>query len=462
MAKAKKTAKDSKKSKSSVDSKSRGTKTDITVSKQPSLSKNWREYLQTCNVNTDNFNCETLILIESSMKCFPILDQLVKEIEETEQSRIRSITQDDINNLATGKVNTKNLGHLVPIIKKISAECKKEMASKKFISPEFQALLIKLQILIIRERYVSHKENYYELKQVMEEEQKDLLSMNSDLPKTKKKAGSPKKKDKKSKKNKKADSEINCDGINVMLDSRSNDIRKLMKQLNQSTDFVEPYEGVDIYFVICKMYDYDALKELSNININTIALIDFAVEPAKFSTEIYHITPFESSNEQQVRLIDISNFWRACGIDKADTLFTLPKECCYLRYFPNKIDPLFPENIAMIYNDVIKISYNLSRLKKLHQDYLESINVLDVEEIKPPVKLRHMKKYNMILNKIPYELQSIPVILHALVEEVITRIPADPNKPEDSKLITSRLHYILSSFLFQYYTTWIANHLLNQ
>lgn len=214
----------------------------------------------------------------------------------------------------------------------------------------------------------------------------------------------------------------NCDALNQLVSTPSVEIKKRMAALNQSENFIEPFEGVDLYFAILKVYDYDLLNELNNIGVNLTAVIDFAKHATKFSTEFYHITPFECSSQDQVRHINISNFWRACGLHTGIKIYTFPPTTCYLRYCP-KIKERFPGDIDEVYHDLVRIAYNITALKRLHRNYLDGINVLDVGMKEAPKKLRQMKVYEKILDRIPNEFQSVPVILHALLEEIASRIP---------------------------------------
>lgn len=117
------------------------------------LTKNWREYLKKYEINTNNFNSETFMIIESSPRCFPVTDALDLKMDRIDQSRVRSITQERLEKLANGEVPTKNLGEVGIMMKKAESEAKNEMFEKNILSTQFTALLIKLQILIIRSRY---------------------------------------------------------------------------------------------------------------------------------------------------------------------------------------------------------------------------------------------------------------------------------------------------------------------
>lgn len=416
----------------SKDSKiSKGSKTSI-LSKSVASStteKNWRDYLKSTPISNDFFNYDTLFVVESNSDCFSIIDNVVQEVERMEQSSIRTISSENVKSLANGTINTKSFGDLLPIAKKGIADAKLEIKKNGNISTETEALLIKLIILVIRNQYLSHKENYLELQKAIEEEYTSLTKVESEEKgkgKGKGKEKAPKGKEAKGKKGKEPHSFNDiCDQINAMGYSNVNEIRKKMKNLKQSEDFQMPHEGIDLYFALIKIYNYELIDQLTEIGVNVTCLLDVSTDEKEFSTTVYHKTPFEGSlPPEDVRQIDISNFWRASGIAKGDVLFQLPKKTCYLRYCPH--DP------ETTYNDLLRIAKNITDLQRLHKIYLENLKILNVNETKTHIKIKKMKTYNKILDRVPNELQSIPVILHALVEEVASRLPSDEHAAEQA------------------------------
>lgn len=424
--------------------KSSPKKTPVKISEDPSNTtqyKNWRDYLIHLDVKNVDFDYETMFLVESNPSCFTTVDEFIAYTETVEQSRIRIITADSVKRITEG--HTKNAGELQSTLKKAVAEAKTEIKKNNHISTELEALLVKIIILLIRNQYLSHKENYNELQKALEQEHNSLLQVESTEKAGKKgkgKKGKGKDKGKKGKKGKSSKSTSDpCLSINTVIYPAASEIRKRMKYLKQSEDFVGPEEGTDLYFAFPRMYNYDLLEELQKIGVKVTALIDVSRSSHDFITTIYHKTPFESNiSMNEVRQIDVSNFWRACGIAKGNTLFKLPKETCYLRYVPkdnDELDQIYMEEATseqeIFYSEILRIAQSLTDLKRLHRYYLDSTTVLDVEELKKPPKLWCMNTYNKILNKIPNEFQNVPVILHALLEEVLARLPEDTKQPKE-------------------------------
>lgn len=404
-------------------------KTDTKFNLRPSnvgegAPKSWRDELQQMDLKAENFNYEIIVLVESSPKCFPIVDAFCRESELIEQSRIRCITQIDIEKVIHNEYPFK--GSLQSMSKKLSTKAKAQINSSNTISKETEAAAIKLILLWIRDQYLCHKNNYYALKKALENEQNELLTADiKDSPKKKKenKKNKKEKKEKKGKKGKKDKSEktLSCDEINKFEYPESVKIRKKMESLKQSEEFNEPTGEVDLYFLLATIYNYELLSELQSYGVQLLSLLDFAADH-KFATDIYHKTPFETSSDSQVRAINVSNFWRACGVTHVDQLIELPKNMCYLRYYSPIMQPDFPEDAMIIYNDLLRICYNLTDFKRLHTTYLKHMVVFDVEALSI-LKLRQFKTYNMILNKIPNEFITVPVIVDAMMEEVMSRLP---------------------------------------
>lgn len=365
-----------------------------------SSEKSWGEILGNYDINSENFNCETFLMIESSSGCLPITNELCKKIGRTRQARIRAITYEDLEKLALGGTFVEDL-EFDDIIK----EAKEELLQKHVLSTKTLALLIKLQIFTIRKRYLNHKDNFYKLEKQLEQEKKIFLEFEEKSEKKQWKA--TKNRPKKTIKNDK----ITCETINTLSELPSDEIKRIMRESGESENFIGPFEGVDLYFILSRIYDHNLPTELTNVGINLTAIIDFSDNPKDFSTKVYHRTLFENFPKNQLRTTDISNFWAN---------FSAPKTVCYLRYCPRET--------SEVYDDIIRIAYNITALKRLHQDYLDSMKVFDVEEPGPPVKITHMKTYQMILKKVPNEHQTAPVILHALLEELSNRLHLEPPK----------------------------------
>lgn len=359
-------------------------KTDRTSQSEASadqnLTKNWRDYLKELNLITSNFYAETIIIIESSSQCTRIIDSFNRQIELTQQPRLYTITPTDIGNLINGKVSSKNLKTVGKILKKVSVDAKKEIKSNNgVVSVELMAILVKLQMVIIRDRYLSIKENHQELQKALKEEE-DIM-----------KRCAEEEKPKKSKKSDKSE----CEDIqNKTLESAT--IRKRIKALKLPEIFVEPLEGIDLYFVINKIYDFTLLHELGNIWVHVFGLIDFGAKDGWVEDDA------------------ILKFW------KASETTALPPQTCYLRYYPKIPSPDFPEESSLVYDDLVRICYNLSELTSLYQVYLLRLSILDVKTDKT-VKLRGMRTYKEILGKVPLEVQNVPLVLSALIEEVVKR-----------------------------------------
>lgn len=404
--------------------KNNETETKIGVLNQPSLLTNWKEYLKTYEINTEYFNSETFLVVESSPKYFKTVDVLVEKINIIEQSRIRTVIWNRVEKMAHGKVPVEGLGEIGAMLERAAAEAGQELSKNKVLSIEMLAIFIKLEILIIRQKYLMHKENFNELRQEEDEELAILL----DFEEKKKNKKRTKRKEKKTRKDNQSTSNrktkaktrtrqkpekklLDCDVLNQTNEFKSFEIKRRMRDLGQSENFVGPFEGIDLYFVIFRTYDNELLQELTKIGINLTSLIDFGDNSTNFFVQDYCGTPFDCSTAEQIRESNISNFW--------ETLGELPKTVGYLRYCPENLDD------ERIYHDLIKIAYNITGLKRLHQEYLQHIKVLDLKGPESPIKLRQMKVYNKILDRIPNELITVPLVLHALLEELASRIPIE-------------------------------------
>lgn len=211
-----------------------------------------------------------------------------------------------------------------------------------------------------------------------------------------------------------------------------------------------PLDGPNAYFVLTQMRDPDLPKNLLKFGVPYTAAIVFNEEPPfqnsalppdakeiqdRFKNDVTrdyfekirdHRKKPDYKSQFEKEENDLQNFWRK--------LIPFANNPDQAQFFKDTIESLYQPRISrvdlnspnareqlkeLLYADVSKLMYMIHRLQKLYDTYVKNAVVLDLSDTHIPEE-QETFVYNAIMDALPQESYGVPMILDAVLTQVLS------------------------------------------
>lgn len=383
------------------------------------LKEEWRVRLRDQHIFNSNYSFDILLLVESSYTLCPATSEI--EAQGEESTAVKFLTPSSLIKFLNNTCTLQPEYEYYTLYDDAFHQLQEEYAQNNKLSPESFVFLIKLRILAFNEVIAHERELVKQLKFSLEQEMRNISEPQVN-PKEKdggKGAAAAKRADRKSRTLSMNQNILDAKYLQAKAGKLPNFVETSKVPTIYNTDYDEP-NPENIYYVLSGIYDSSLIASLKQCNITILSLIELGLEGVKFNAEDI----VDNLNELQFdRLLSLRSFWRSLSQNNTH-IPKVSKNCCYIRYaIPD------PATQTPSFNNFLILLKNISDFKRLYYHYFTRVRYLDVTELSKPVCLSSMYSYNCFLDLIPNECISIPLMLHALLDEVCVRVDNWTNKP---------------------------------
>ncbi|XP_059166152.1 sperm-associated antigen 17-like isoform X2 [Physella acuta] len=200
----------------------------------------------------------------------------------------------------------------------------------------------------------------------------------------------------------------------------------------------EPDDGAHHYILVSGFHDPYLFQALEEININITAIIGISTQGHSINVPV-ELTPQETELKQE-----IANFWRDLlpllqHLPDSSRLHDTAQQDYEVKSLMIPTDPNDAEQKVQystaLFEDVAVMLYNLLEAKRLYGTFKENLKLINVpvyepvdqgghespmspSHAKPKQKSVDMRYYNDLMNCIPHESVSVPLIMYCMLEQI--------------------------------------------
>lgn len=391
----------------------------------------WINELETLEVNDMTWNCIVVLFVEQCSNGTIYTDIFNEAATNGNRLSVKVISRQVVISTVIKNVVENSSKYAMSPMELLCSEIYKAVGPdfKKNIAAELLAPLIKYILLDYKEWHKRVKEGIDRIEKGLDDCQQNMLNLS--------KAKTPIRKKSKYKEN----------SMEFHKSEESKRIKTFTKLRRRGEEWKDikwiddsPSGSPELYILISTFYDVNLILELLKLGMPLRAVVKMEIPKNKSVCLNKRPTSFLSTkvnNEQHVKNIDknISDFW-----EKLDYLSTtLPSALLYedimvLTFVPQHINLHIKDCQVDIYKELSDVLYKVFEITELHKDYLREMKIINVADSNVCV-LSEMSVYNSILDNIPHEVLTIPLIIDALLTQVCSfdNTPNIENKNEESK-----------------------------